>query len=331
MNNGIWSDMFGVPGIVADNFLKLATGQQIKVLLYLLRNSGKSCSDEDISANTGVSAEEAADAVMFWQQANIIAAQNTVRSAAPVQSVMLQPPAEIDPVTEQTEKAPEPDSQPQSTAVSKPPKQHYSSSQIAQIMKDSDDISELFKITEATIGTLGNSHMNSIIWMYDYLGLKKEVIVILISYCVKIEKTSAAYIEKIAVDWAEKEINDFNSATEEVQRLTESKDYINRIMTIFEMNHRSTPKQREYMEKWRVKGYSLELIRLAYEKTIEQINKLSFEYINKILTSWGENGYTSVSDVKNAEDDFRKKKKSSAKAKNDDADVDKYNFVINKF
>ena len=37
VNCGIWGTMFGVPSIVADNFLKLATGGQIKVLLYLLR------------------------------------------------------------------------------------------------------------------------------------------------------------------------------------------------------------------------------------------------------------------------------------------------------
>jgi len=45
-NSGIWGTMFGVPCIVADNFLKLATGEQIKVLLYILRCSGKNCTDE---------------------------------------------------------------------------------------------------------------------------------------------------------------------------------------------------------------------------------------------------------------------------------------------
>ena len=71
VNSGIWGSMFGVPDIVADNFLKLASGEQIKVLLYILRNSGKMCSAEEISVNTGVPVQQAAEAVMFWQQASL--------------------------------------------------------------------------------------------------------------------------------------------------------------------------------------------------------------------------------------------------------------------
>ena len=82
VNCGIWGTMFGVPGIVADNFLKLATGGQIKVLLYLLRCSGKLCSTEEISANTGIPADEAEEAVIFWQQANVLSPQANIVSAS---------------------------------------------------------------------------------------------------------------------------------------------------------------------------------------------------------------------------------------------------------
>ena len=51
-NSGVRGTMFGVPHVVADNFLKLASGKQIKVLLYILRCSGRTVSDEEISRNT---------------------------------------------------------------------------------------------------------------------------------------------------------------------------------------------------------------------------------------------------------------------------------------
>ena len=81
-NSGAWGTMFGVPCVVADNFLKLATGEQIKVLLYLLRCSGRDCSAEEISANTGVSVQEASDAVLFWQQVNVLTPQHVSASFA---------------------------------------------------------------------------------------------------------------------------------------------------------------------------------------------------------------------------------------------------------
>lgn len=66
VNSGVWGTMFGVPAIVADNFLKLASAEQIKVLLYVLRHSGNMCSDEEIAVNTGTTPAQVVDAMLFW-------------------------------------------------------------------------------------------------------------------------------------------------------------------------------------------------------------------------------------------------------------------------
>ena len=320
VNCGIWGAMFGVPSIVADNFLKLATGGQIKVLLYLLRCSGKMCSAEDISSNTGVSPEEAEEAVLFWQQANVLSPQSTSNSPAPVPSLMEQPAlisSEAAPVQKKAEPAPD------HTA-------NLSGQEIAAIMNDSQDIRELFTIVENILGTLKNSQMNSIIWMYDHLGLKKEVIITLISYCASIEKTNTAYIEKIASVWAENDINTMAAAQDEIQRLSASRDYISGIMRAFEMTRRPTTKQTEMIQQWKNAGFSVELLRYAYEKTVERIDKLNFDYINKILLSWRDSGFATVQDVKNAETSYRNKNAASKSSMND-TDVEEYESVINQF
>ena len=199
-------------------------------------------------------------------------------------------------------------------------------------MKDSQDIRELFKIAEGILGTLKNSQMNSIIWMYEHLGLKKEVIITLLTYCASIEKTNTAYVEKIAADWAENDINSMSAAQDEIQRLTSSRDYTASIMKLFEMTRRPTTKQDDFIKQWKNAGYELDIIHYAYEKTLEQINKLSFDYINKILVSWNDSGFRTVQDVKNAESSFRKKKKDKGSQNNEiDPDIEKYKSVINKF
>jgi DnaD/phage-associated family protein len=322
VNCGIWGAMFGVPSIVADNFLKLASGNQIKVLLYLLRCSGKMCSTEEISANTGVSAEETEEAVIFWQQANVLSPQTNI-SAAPVKSIMPQQ-TEITPV--------QPVQQPVNSSAEPMPdhKTNLSGSEIASIMDNSQDIRELFKIAESILGALKNSQMNSMIWMYDHLGLKKEVIITLISYCASIEKINTAYMEKIASVWAENDINTINAAQDEIQRMTASKEYSAKIAKLFQMQSRPTTKQNEFILQWKNADISLELIKLAYEKTMEQINKLNFNYINKILLSWQSSGFKTVQDVQAAESEY-KKKKAGSKSEPDDTDIEKYNSVINKF
>ena len=337
VNSGIWGSMFGVPDIVADNFLKLASGEQIKVLLYLLRNSGKMCSAQEISMNTGVPVQQAADAVIFWQQANILTQQDI--PAVQPQSIMTPPPVPQPSPAPVPQPSPVPVTQQKvqtepavNTAPPKPEhkRQNLDPSQIAGIMRDSVDIAELFKITESMIGSLNHTFQNLLIWMYDYLGLKKEVIIVLISHCKSIDKTNPSYIEKVAADWAENEINDLDRAQTEVQRIAVTHDFTGRIMRMFEMTRRPTGKQAEFIEQWRNDGYSDELIHFAYEKTIEQINKLSFDYINKILVSWRDSGYTTVQNVRDAESDYKKRKNAPKKA-GTDPDIEKYKVLINKF
>lgn len=328
VNSGIWGSMFGVPDIVADNFLKLASGEQIKVLLYILRNSGKMCSAEEISVNTGVPVQQAAEAVMFWQQANILAPQNI--SVTQPQSIMTPPIQQISAPAPQQTAAPEP------VKAAEPPKQerrrqNLNPTEIADIMRDSVDIAELFKVAESMMGSLNHTYQNLLIWMHEYLGLKKEVIIVLISHCKSIDKTNPSYIEKVAADWAENEINDLNRAQTEVQRITVSHDFTGRIMKMFEMTRRPTGKQSEFIEQWRTDGYSDELIHFAYEKTIEQINKLSFDYINKILISWRDSGFTTVQNVRDAESDYKKRKNTASPKAGTDPDIEKYKVLINKF
>lgn len=338
VNSGIWGSMFGVPDVVADNFLKLASGDQIKVLLYILRCSGRVCTDEEISMNTGVTVQAAADAVLFWQQANVLTSQ----SASPVQSQTIMAPPPQQP---QNKMMPQPQPmQPEiehaesivpevSESIPKSPNQrrpYKPPTEIKKIMENSKDISDLFKLTENILGPINNTFQNSLIWMYDYLGLKVEVIFTLINYCKINDKTNPSYIEKIAADWAKNDINDLKKAETEIQRKTISNDYTGMIMRMFEMTRHPTTKQAAIVEDWRIKKIDSELIRYAYEITLENIGKPNFDYINKILISWRDSGYTSVQQVREAENDYRSNKKKNVKT-GGDPDVDKYKVVINQF
>jgi len=339
VNSGIWGTMFGVPAIVADNFLKLASAEQIKVLLYVLRHSGSICSEEDIAMNTGVNPALVSDALLFWQQVNVLSPQGSssfassplIQPVTPPVSVPLKPVhnpvVQIDSDTKISSAAQ--NDAPLETEASK--RHNYSGTEISAIMKDSNDISELLKTAESMLGPLRNGMMNSLIWMYDYLGLKKEVILTLTSYCVQTDRASTQYIEKIACSWAENDINSLNQAHEEIQKLSSANDFTEKIIKLFEMNRRPSSKEREFIESWKNSGFSAELIHLAYEKTIEQINKLSFAYINKILESWKESGYFSVKEVKDAESAFRSKKDKQGNSAVNDPELDKYKQFINKF
>ncbi len=334
-NSGIWGTMFGVPCIVADNFLKLADEAQIKVLLYLLRFSGKSVTSEEISVNTGVPVSQVTDAVMFWKQVNVISQESEIASISPIQPQILKAPESVEKTVETvSEKNNDSASTAaaNATSVNTSPntkKPYINPSEISAIIQSDNNIAELFTVAESLLGTLNPSMQNSLIWMHNYLGLKKEVILILIGYCVDKNKTNASYIDKIAASWAENEINSLETATAEVERLNNEHTYINEVKRIFELRQNPTTNQQKFISQWQSAGFSTELLRYAYEKTVEQINKVSFEYINKILVSWKENGFKSPEDVKNAEEEYKKKRRNDSPASSDGFNADKYKIFIN--
>lgn len=321
VNSGVWGTMFGVPCIVADNFLKLATGDQLKTLLYLLRCSGRPATTEEIAANTGVKPETVSDAILFWQQANVISAENSPQPTS-IMSAQTSAPPPAPTASPEVKK-------PAQSAVPVRRRENLYPSDISGMMKENPDLAELFKVAEAALGTLNNTMQNSLIWMTTYLGLKNEVIIVLVSYCAMIEKCHPKYIEEIAAAWAERDINTLSLAQEEVERMTSSRSYTSMIMKLFEMNRKPTSRQQEMIDRWSSESYPAELIRLAYEKTIEQIDKLNFDYINKILATWKESGFMSVEDVKNSESNFRKNRKSDHKGSSDGFDPEKYKIFIN--
>ena len=70
---GQWNSIFAVPASVVDNHIKLATEAQLKVLLYILRNSGTELDDDRISSALHIDPAEVKNAVDFWTERGLIA------------------------------------------------------------------------------------------------------------------------------------------------------------------------------------------------------------------------------------------------------------------
>ncbi|MDE6797070.1 MAG: DnaD domain protein, partial [Ruminococcus sp.] len=159
-------NVFNIPCVVVDNFLQMATGEYIKVLLYILRVSGKDFAENEISDETGVNQEEVNRAIDFWRRAKILTGNGSGSNTPDVQKT-------------------EEENVPENSSVSskKYMKNYFSASDIAEIKNSDPEISELIELAENSLGILNNTQLTSIINMHNYLGLKTEVIITLIEYC----------------------------------------------------------------------------------------------------------------------------------------------------
>ncbi len=318
VNFGCWGNVFAVPSAVVDHFIRLASETQLKVLLYLLRNQGATASK--IAEYFHISEETAEESVQFWIQANILQSldeSNTQKCF----DFMTIPAAEECAAVKETEK---PKVQRGSKEIKLDP------SEIAHSLEQSQELKDLFLCTEKLFGRMLN-HMEqrSLLWIHSYLGMRSEVLLMLLGYCISIDKFSMSYAESIAISWMEQEIVTMELAEAEIKRLTSEHSYVSRIRKMFEMQHSPTSQQKKYIEKWREAGYSMELIQYAYEITIESIEKLNFKYINTILEKWCSQGITTLDQARQSRSATGSK--APKHTAQDDVQLDEYLSVVNRF
>lgn len=276
VNAGSWGAVFAVPNAVVDNYIKLANEASLKVLLYILRNNGKKLASDEAACALNLNINQIEEAFIFWENANILK-----RDEKPLISSSVSEPVSEEKIAAPVKKS----SIPSGTGYSLKP------SEIAQRVENSEDVRVMFNMAEASFGRpLNHTEQRSFIWMHDYLGLSADVLITIAAYCISIEKGSIKYIETLASDWSEKGINTLELVQDEIKAQEEKNTFNGRIMKAFGMTRRPTAKQQELIDSWKKKGYSLELIEYAYEKTIEAIDKLNFPYINKVLENWYSQG-----------------------------------------
>jgi DnaD/phage-associated family protein len=103
-----------------------------------------------------------------------------------------------------------------------------------------------------------------------------------------------------------------------------------RIKSAFGIRDRAlVQNERKYIPVWLEDyGFDIPLIQLAYERCVVATGKLSFSYINGILTNWHKNGINTPKAALKAmkDDSFNKRaetKTSSASASYDMAEIEK--------
>ena len=142
---------------------------------------------------------------------------------------------------------------------------------------------------------------------HDWLGLPVEVIIMLLSYAAKRGKTQKRYLETVAIDWADKGIDTYEAAEAYVSELEEYDSLEHQIRSILGIYDRAlTQTEKKYVTLWcRDLCVPSELVQVAYDKTVEYTGKLSWAYMNKLLTTWQGEGITSAAQVKERDDQYK--------------------------
>ena len=180
-----FGQMFGVPNAVVDQYLKLATPSQLKVLLYLLRSNRPNLAHDEIAKALGIPEELVEEAVLFWSQTTLFTVEE--QSAEQPQKTAEQPTAR--PAAEKQSRG----SQPHLLQTSKKCGE-MSPLEISTALEASEDLKDLFRMSEQQLGRpLRHIEQKSLVWMHDGNNIGSEIILTVLLYCKSIDKCSVNY------------------------------------------------------------------------------------------------------------------------------------------
>lgn len=150
-------------------------------------------------------------------------------------------------------------------------------------------------------GVMSPSWYTDIDAWFDKYQFEEDVMFALFKHCYDYKALSRQYIVKVADNWYSKNIRnsfDLDKYSMEAQKI---KDIRGMILKKLRKKGLLTEYEEAYVERWVSEyGYGSDVIELALKRTTSAVNP-SFEYINKILTSWHEKGYRTVAEITAAE------------------------------
>ncbi len=176
-----------------------------------------------------------------------------------------------------------------------PFKPSYKVSEISRHLQENPRVSQMYKIVSQILGkTLSSADTELLYSFYDYYALPVEVIIVMIEYYVSKGKRSMKQLEKEAGKWATAGIDTVEKARLHIKKREEFLSYASRVRAQLSVgDRRFTERELTLMNKWQNELHmSIDMVKAAYEKTVNQTGRCSFAYMNKILESWAQEQIT---------------------------------------
>ena len=225
---GIKAEITCVPNAFIDEYLAEASGEYVRVYLYLLRHLRENLKIHSIADALNLTDYDIKRAIFYWEKRGIFkegtakAVEEEIRSeeaARHSEEVLHRKQAnnftKLSFFAEKNQKH-LPLTNKDSSLAEK--NMSFTQRNLLPIEEKKQEINEeefegiLYVAQYLLPGGVSRSHIQKFEYMVEYLGMSSELIEFLLDYCASIDKTSPRYIESVALDWHEKRIQTVKQA-----------------------------------------------------------------------------------------------------------------------
>ena len=277
-----WNYGSGVLNLPAAALDAGASAEQLQILL-LLAKSGDATA-ESLAKYAHCSVKKAEEALSFWRDAGILVLEQEAKAE--------QKPEEKVPNAQK----PEQQEKKLARADEIPT---YSVSELNEMMDRRQSLRAMVNEAQQILGKMFNTYeINVLLGMVDYLELDEDYVLLLLAHCARIEKKGMRSIERYAISLIDRGITTASALEEQVQIIETQHTLEGKVRSIFGMKSRSlTEKEQKMIGTWVGFGYGEDVIRRAYEITVDTIQKPSMQYTTAILDRWHAEGLKTLAEI----------------------------------
>ncbi len=274
--------------------LDRATKRDLKILFCLAASSERRKAIElyrsEIAAEAGCTETELDASIAFWRGAGILETEEQVADFSTTAESKPEKPAET---PAKVKKSSLDDELPS-----------YSTSELNTILEKNAEAVLLIDEAQRILGKVLNPHeIGAIIGLGDYLELDSNYILTLMNHCARIGKKSIHYIKKRAFSLVDEGITDQVTLDTRLKKLEAAATLEGEIRSLFGMKDRTlTTKEKKFIAAWTVDfGYGFDVVKKAYEITVDTIHEASPAYANAIIERWYRDGLTDLAAIEAAQ------------------------------
>lgn len=273
-DNSLLFSSTDIPDIFFSEYLPLASGEAVKVYLYInfLAKHGKDVNINELSKILSLSYDQVNQSIKFLEEQGLLIKNPNGYKLTNIQEIEL---AKLysPKVTSSIED------------IQKSEKSQYRARAIESIN------------TQFFQGLMSPSWYTDIDLWFNKYGFDEQVMIALFSHCADKKALHRNYIQAVADAWSKNKIKTFDDLDEYFSKLEGLNIFKKEIASKLRITRPLTTFEEEYISKWTNEfGYGMDIIEIALKRSTLKANA-GFEYYDKLLSDWHSKGLVTVNDV----------------------------------
>ena len=265
-NPQVLGQVFMMPAAVVDG-LQLATSEQLRVLMWFSRY-GQDFDMTACASALGLTPAECEGCLQFWAQQGVLNVMGApvapVTTATPVTKQPTAPVAAVKPLWQE----------------------------VVKYQKEHREFTAFLQEVSARLGrTLTHGDEATLMYLITTAGIPMASVLMVAGYAISMGKDNVRYIEKVALSWADEDVVAPDQVDRKIAELQKMREAAKNVEALLNLPRALTAAQAKLAYKWINEWqFRADMLQHAYTITMDNCDKFSPAYMDKILERWNAEG-----------------------------------------